>query len=439
MCARVHENGWAAAHPPHYVAAVHSRLLALTIVSVVAIAACSSDDDAASTGAPPETTEAVTATTGAPEENATETTEATPETTEAPPETTEPTPADLEIAPDGPYDVGVTTITINAESERALTLDVWFPIADAGEAPLHQYTLIPGAYYESPDAVTATPDQISPDGPFPLVVYSHGSGGLRYIASYYTEAIASYGYVVAAPDHTGNTAVDRLVGAEAEFDVTALNRPNDVRAVIDAMLDPTSTETAGFVPSVDPEQIAVTGHSFGGFTALAAAGGYENPLGSVVADDRVDAIIPLAPATGDGTRLMSDAGLESIQVPTLVLVGTNDQTTPVEPNVTRIWDLAGSEPLVRVELVDAQHQSFTDVCDYQEFLPALGDAVPQPVLDTIESQGAEGCSPGDMPIDRAKDLTNTFAVNFLESVFRDAEPITDADITIPDDVIFMAR
>ncbi len=293
-------------------------------------------------------------------------------------------------------------------------------------------------YYESPAAVAGA-ELVVADGSFPLVVYSHGSGGLRYIASYYTEAIASYGYVVAAPDHTGNTAVDRLLGAEAEFDVTALARPNDVEAVINAMLDPTSAETAGFVASVDPESIAVTGHSFGGFTALAVAGGYENPLGSFVADDRVDAIIPLAPATGDGTRLMSDAGLESIQIPMLVMVGTNDQTTPVDPNVTRIWDLAKSEPLVRVELVDAQHQSFTDVCDYQEFLPTLGDVVPQPVIDTIDGQGAEGCSPGDMPIDRAKELTNTFAINFLESVFRDAELISDANTTMPDDIIFMAR
>jgi predicted dienelactone hydrolase len=425
------------ATPANYVAAVRSRLFAIVLVSGVALAACGSDDDTAATPTS-SLSEPTVATTEAPT-----TTEAPPETaaptTEAAPETTEAAPADFEVAPDGPYDVGVATITIGTDSDRPLTLDVWFPIADAGEAPLHQYTLLPEVYYESPRAVTAGPDQIAPDGPFPLVVYSHGSGGLRYIASYYTEAIASHGYVVAAPDHTGNTAVERLLGAEAEFDVTALNRPNDVVAVIDAMIDPTSTETAGFVPSVDPERIAVTGHSFGGFTALAAAGGYENPLGSFVPDGRVDAIIPLAPATGDGTRLMSDAGLESIQVPTLVIAGTNDQTTPVEPNVTRIWDLAKSEPLVRVELVDAQHQSFTDVCDYQAFLPSLGDAVPQPVLDTINGQGAEGCSPGDMPIERAKELTNTFAVNFLESVFRDAELITDADTEMPDDVVFMSR
>ena len=419
----------------HYVAAVRSRLLALTIVSAVVIAACGGGDDtsAPATDATPETTEAA----------AVETSEApvetTPETTEAAPETTEAALADLETLPAGPYDVGVTTITINAGTERPLTLDVWFPIADVGDAPLHQYTLIPGVYYESPDAVTATADQIAPDGPYPLVVYTHGSGGLRYIASYYTESIASYGYIVAAPDHTGNTAADRLLGSEAEFDVTALNRPNDVEAVINAMLDPTSTETAGFVAAVDPDSIAVTGHSFGGFTALAVAGGYENPLGSFVADGRVDAIIPLAPATGDGTRLMSDAGLESIQVPTLVMVGTKDSTTPVEPNVTRIWDLAKSEPLVRVELVDAEHQSFTDLCDYQTFLPTLGDAVPAAVIETIDAQAVEGCSAEAMPIERAKDLTNTFAINFLESIFRGKELISDTNTTLPDDIIFMAR
>lgn len=413
---------------------MRSRLLALALVSAVAIAACGSDDTTSTpaTDATPETTEEVVKTTEAPAET-------TPETTEAAPETTEATLADLETLPDGPYDVGVTTITINADSERPLTLDVWFPIADGGDAPLHQYTLIPGVYYESPDAVTATVEQIATDGPFPLVVYSHGSGGLRYIASYYTEAIASYGYIVAAPDHTGNTAADRLLGSEAEFDVTALNRPNDVVATINAMLDPTSTETAGFVTAIDPDSIAVTGHSFGGFTALAAAGGYDNPLGSFVVDGRVDAIIPLAPATGDGTRLMSDAGLESIQIPTLVMVGTNDSTTPVEPNVTRIWDLAKSAPLVRVELVDAEHQSFTDVCDYQTFLPTLGDAVPAAVLETIDAQAVEGCGAEAMPIERAKDLTNTFAINFLESIFRGAELISDTNTTLPDDIIFVAR
>jgi predicted dienelactone hydrolase len=411
---------------------VRSPLVALTLVSALAIAACGSDNT--STPASPDTVEtsptiaASAPTTEPPAETAAPTTEPAPETTEA-------ALPDLEVIGQGPYDVGVTTITIDTDTDRPLTLDVWFPVDDTGDAPLNQYTLIPGVYYESPTAVAGA-ELVVAEGSFPLVVYSHGSGGLRYIASYYTEAIASHGYVVAAPDHTGNTAADRLLGTEADFDVTASNRPNDVVATIDAMLDPSNV---GLVGSIDTESVAVTGHSFGGFTSLAVAGGYDNPLGSFIADERIDAIIPLAPATGDGTRLMSDAALESIQIPALVMVGTNDQTTPTDPNVTRVWDLAGSEPLIRVELVDAQHQSFTDACDYLEFLPTLGEVVPQAVIDTLESQGAEGCSPGDMPIDRAKDLTNTFAINFLESVFRDAELITDANTTMPDDIIYMIR
>lgn len=408
------------------------RRLLLAAVLLVTATACSSDDDS---GANTPTSDAATTQPAATEPPATEPVATEPAATEPPT-----TDAPMEFTPieAGPYQVGVTTITINdAARNRPLTVDVWFPLTEGVTGDAHQYTLLPGVYYESPDAISADAASIATDGPFPLVVYSHGSGGLRYIHSSYTEAIASYGYVVVAPDHTGNTAVDRLANAETEFEVTALNRPNDVKAVIDAMLDPARPETAGFVASVDPERIAVTGHSFGGFTTYAMASGYTNSLGTFAADTRVDAIIPLAPATGDGTRLLTDADLAAITVPALVMVGTNDQTTPVDPNVTRAWELTASSPHIRVEFVDGQHQTFTDLCDYQEFLPTLAD-VPQVVIDTITSFGEEGCSPGDMPIDRAKELTNTFAVQFLESVFRAGPPI-DPTTLFPDDVIVMIK
>lgn len=393
------------------------RRLLLASVLLVATAACSSVDDS---GASAPVSDAATTLPGVTEPPATD--------------------AAMEFTPigAGPYEVGVTTITINdATRNRPLTVDVWFPLAEGVTGEAHQYTLLPGVYYESPAAISAEAASISSDGPFPLVVYSHGSGGLRYIDSNYTEAIASHGYVVVAPDHTGNTAVDRLADTETEFEVTAFNRPNDVKAVIDAMLDPSRPETTGFVASVDPERIAVTGHSFGGFTTLAMASGYTNSIGTFAADPRVDAIIPLAPATGDGTNLLSDADLAAITVPVLVMVGTNDQTTPVNPNVTRVWELSGSSPLIRVELVDGQHQTFTDLCDYQEFLPTLV-GVPQAVFDAINDSAEEGCSPGDMPIDRAKELTNTFAVQFLESVFRNG-PAIDPTTRFPDDVIVMIK
>ncbi len=359
-----------------------------------------------------------------------------------PPPTEAPPPTDdivLDIAT-GPYEVGVTTVTIADTSggDRDLTVDVWFPLAPdaaAGLAP-HQYTLLPGTYYESPRAFTAEAELIAPDGPYPLVVYSHGSGSVRYIHSNYTEAIASNGYLVVAPDHIGNTVFERLAEVEADGDAIALNRPRDVTAVIDAFLNPESQETVGFVASVDPGRIAVTGHSFGGFTAYAMASGFANEAGEFVADERVGAIIALAPAAGES--LLSDELLASIEIPSLVMVGTDDTTTPVEPNVTRPWELTASSPAYRVDLVAAEHQTFTDICAYQDSIPQLPDVL-DVVIETIELFAEEGCSADDMPIERAQAITNTFAVTFLDSVFRGAAPIDPLDVDEQTDLVYRTK
>jgi predicted dienelactone hydrolase len=384
----------------------------------------------------PQAAETVTDVTEPPSTEPAATTPAPSTSTTAPPDVK----ASLEIVQPGPYKVGVQTITItDAARNRPLTVDVWFPLTAGVEGALHEYTLVPGSFYRSPAAISATPTDAAGDGPFPLVVYSHGSGGIRYVASYYTEMIASHGYIVVAPDHTGNTATDRIAGSGTEFDVTAFNRPNDVKVVIDAMVDPANAEAGAFAALVDPERIAVTGHSFGGFTSLAVASGYTNSLGTFAADPRVDAIIPLAPASGTGDgRLLSDADLAAIKIPTMLIVGTDDKTTPVDPNITRAWAHFSSSTLYRIELVAAEHQSFTDICDYQEFLPSLPDVLPI-IIATIEPLAVEGCSPDDMPIDRAKDLTNTFAIQFLESVFRDGPALDIATLEVPQDVLLQVK
>ena len=89
--------------------------------------------------------------------------------------------------------------------------------------------------------------------------------------------------------------------------------------VIDAMVDPTHPVTGPYAERVDPESIAVTGHSFGGFTAYAMVSGYESA--AFPADDRVDAIITLAPFT---TPILDDAALSRVDVPALIVVGTDD-------------------------------------------------------------------------------------------------------------------
>lgn len=422
------------------------RRLPLLLVGPLLLAACGgSDDDSNAVETTPVGTSVAEDNTTPPQTEApvTDPPATDPPATD-PPVTDPPAPelAEFVALGDGEYAVGVQTITItDLERDRPLTVDVTFPLAEGATGDPQRYTFITGDYYESPRAIAATADQISLDGPFPLVVYTHGSGGLRYIHSDYSETLASHGYLVVAADHTGNTTVDQFLDAQDDSATIAYNRPRDVQVMIDEMLNPESIETMGFVGSVNPEQIAVTGHSLGGYGTYAVASGMENEAGTLAADPRVGALIPLAPALGDGnpdSSLLVADQLANVEVPTLVMVGTDDKTTPPSPNVDRAVAETSSEIVYRVDLVAAEHQSFTDVCDYVAFFPTLENPT-QAVLDTIEENAVAGCSEGDMPIERVKELTNTFAVTFLDSIFEGTEMITETNTVIPDDVIFSTK
>ena len=174
---------------------------------------------------------------------------------------------------DGPYGVGLTTFTAAdpARPGRALTMDVWYP-SDAGTSSGSPASLdllvadiaLPGVRR---DADVATGER------FPLVVFSHGSGGVRFQSWFFLRALASHGYIVVAPDHAGNTSLDLLTGTTDPFPVVASNRPRDVSFAIDQMLVRSNDPTDLLAGAVDGSRIAVAGHSFGGFTALAVAGG----------------------------------------------------------------------------------------------------------------------------------------------------------------------
>ena len=424
-----------------------SSAAALALLLVTAACSSSADDAGSTTVVTDEPVESTT-TTAADETTTTDeptTTEATTTTVPAS-TTTVPTHSDdlapVELLGGGSYEVGSFNILLNGiENGRPLAVQVWYPLAAGVEAEPMRYTFITGDFYDSDGAIAvkATDETTSADGPFPLVVYSHGSGGLRFIHSDYTETIASHGYVVVAPDHIGNTAVEQFLQSDDDPATVAFNRVADITWVLDTVL----TGDRGLEPIqaiVDPDRIAVTGHSFGGFTSYGIVAGYENELGAVPADDRVGAIIPLAPAVGprSGPALLDDEALARIDVPSLVIAGSEDRTTPVEPNVNRVWELSASDPHHRLELIGADHQSFTDVCDYLTAFDE-GQEVSDAVRGIIEEFGEAGCSEGQMPIERVQELTNTFAVRFLDSVFKDGEMIDATVSSAGPDTIFRSR
>lgn len=322
--------------------------------------------------------------------------------------TTAPDPLASLAPPDepGPFGVGRSTLQLDdTDRQRPLVADVWYPTEPDATGEPSVYQFIPGIEFASDTALADVP--VSAEGPFPLVVYSHGSGGLRYIATFFTELLASHGFVVAAVDHVGNTAVELITGGDADRDRVAVDRVLDVQFLIDEMLGRSDAPDGLFTGTVDAERIGVTGHSFGGFTAFASVAGHTNPAGTAPGDDRVDALVAMAPASG----LNSTEELGAVDVPTLLVSGTKDVTTPIDPDTETAWDNITGRPLWRVDITDGGHQSFTDVCDYQVLLPTL-DA-PQLLIDTVDDYAEEGCVGNLIPIDDAHELINRNSVAFL--------------------------
>ncbi|POF30487.1 alpha/beta hydrolase family protein [Roseibium marinum] len=101
-------------------------------------------------------------------------------------------------------------------------------------------------------------------GPFPLVVLSHGMFGNAYNQAWLAGALARRGYVVAAISHPGTSTWSR----DPDLTRQLWERPKDISRVIDHIL--TSPDLALLV---DPDRIFMAGHSLGGFTAVALAGG----------------------------------------------------------------------------------------------------------------------------------------------------------------------
>jgi predicted dienelactone hydrolase len=168
------------------------------------------------------------------------------------------------------------------------------------------------------DAPVAAPET---NGGHPLALISHGSGGSHLLYRTVGTYLAQRGWVVVAPEHPGNNRNDNSL---ADDDENVRRRPAHGSLTIDALL--AHPEFARVVRHTD---IAVIGHSIGGYTALTMAGGtpwshHREPL-TVRADPRVGALVLLAPAT---LWFQPPDALANVTQPILLITGTRDTMTP---------------------------------------------------------------------------------------------------------------
>lgn len=341
-------------------------------------------------------------------------------------------------APDavGPFAVGRSSFTIvDPDREgRELPVDVWYPVdpRDAnGEPSLYQVTfelwIIPDIWviplvFTAPSERALHEPLISETGGFPLIVFSHGSGGLRYQSFFLTEVLASHGFVVASAGHVGNTLLDEIGGTFAPMEEMMMARPLDVSLLITRMLEKNEDPEDFFYSSIDGERIGVCGHSFGGFTSFAMAAGFEGDLPDELAselpddfvfvpvppDPRVDAIAPLAPASWFG-----DSELEAITVPTMIIGGTLDTTTPIEEQNVRPFELIPDQ-VFRADLDGAVHFSFSNSCDLIQGMRNQG--IQQWMIDDLlGTEFTEPCGPPSLDIEEAHRITNLYTVSLFKA------------------------
>lgn len=180
-------------------------------------------------------------------------------------------------ADDAVFKVGVTTRNfIPAEpydwrgaKTHALRAMIWYPaVADTREEP--QWVGPPVVPLFS--AGSAARDAASASGARrPLILISHGYGGTASDLAWLGAALARHGFIAVAVNHPGN---NRLEDYTVEGASLGWLRAVDLSALIDALL-----RDKTFGNQIDPARIGAAGHSFGGYTVIAVAGGITDPTG----------------------------------------------------------------------------------------------------------------------------------------------------------------
>ncbi len=243
---------------------------------------------------------------------------------------------------------GVTTVSLpytkvelwypadpaSARGRTKSTYDIrdWLPASIAAR-------VTPGIFTFTTDAYRGIP--VSRSGPFPLVLFAHGLNSFRDQSTFLTTWLASWGFIVAAPDFPTHDLTEFF----ADLGRPGPTAPTDEQVLSDTEL---LVQQLGVDPGspirgqLKAGKIGIVGHSQGGIDSMAFASRPE-----------IATYIPLAAGfVGPHPSLPAK--------PSLYMVGSEDHD--ILPSwVHDVYDSAPA-PKRLVVLPKAGHLAFTDLC-----------------------------------------------------------------------------
>lgn len=266
-------------------------------------------------------------------------------------------------------------------SQEPIHVVLFYPTQDSAKS-------IPMGPFTPTVAINGKPDAIVKG----LIVLSHGNAGAELGHSSLAEALAKNGYLVAAIRHPGDNWQDQsLLGVPGGYYFS--ERPRQASRVIDAILSDPEWKPRISVDTHGP-RVGAVGHSAGGYTVLALAGGVpdrrrivshcradnndpifcsmvrqvttggaENISFEGLRDSRVRAVAALAPAG----VVFSAQSLAAISIPTTIYAG--DKDTYLVPRYHAEW--------VRQNVVKADYHAIQNAGHYA-FMDTPSMPIPSP-------------------------------------------------------------
>lgn len=237
----------------------------------------------------------------------------------------------------------------------------------------------------------------------PVIVISHGLNSDRTSYAYLARHLASYGFVVAVPEHPGSNTEQLVALASGRAGAVAqpkefIDRPLDVSYLLDELSQLSQTNPT-FQGRLNLDQVGVVGQSYGGYTALVLAGAEINfaeleqvcPTGLAdtlnlslflqcqalelprrpyqLSDPRVKGVIAVNPLT---SVVLGAPGLSQIKIPVMVIASSADTIAPALPEQIQPFTWLTAPNKYLVVMAGATHLSTISASSLEsEVLPTV--------------------------------------------------------------------